>query len=434
MLIPQLYRIFQQYPRVCTDTRRIEKDCLFFALKGANFNGNRFAEQALALGARYVVIDDKAFLREDPRYIFVDDVLMTLQALARFHREQLPIPIVGITGTNGKTTTKELLFSVLSQKYNTFATSGNLNNHIGVPLTLLALPAATEIAIIEMGANRLREIAELCEMARPTHGLITNVGKAHLAGFGSFQGVKETKSELYAFLQQHDGTIFIQGDNPELATMAEAREVQRVIRYGYTELNDIQGGLLATAPYLDIYWTEKDQGRKHRVLTQLTGTYNLENMLAAVAVGRYFGLNPTQINQGLAQYQPRNNRSQIIQTKQNLIVADYYNANASSMAAALDNLSQLASEQKAAILGDMFEMGEESLKEHQILRDKAVQLKFDQLFFVGETFYAIRDQQGEYFQNTEQLIERLQARPLSGHTVLVKASRGMAFETLMDVL
>lgn len=434
MLIPQLYKIFQECTMVCTDTRTIQKDSLFFALKGGNFNGNRFAEQALKLGAKYVVVDDPEFYREEPQYILTDDVLTTLQLLARFHRERLAIPVIGITGTNGKTTTKELLHSVLSQKYQTFATKGNLNNHIGVPLSLLAIDGHTEMAIIEMGANQLHEISELCTIARPTHGLITNVGKAHLEGFGSFEGIKQTKSELYGFLQHHGGVIFIQGNNKELLEMAKSRQVRQMVRYGFTPENDVQGEMINADPYLHIYWKESNTEVKHRVSTQLTGTYNLENMLAAVTVGRYFDVDAQQISEGLSAYSPQNNRSQVIRTKHNLIIADYYNANASSMSAALDNLDQLQGKQKAVVLGDMFEMGESSLAEHQILRDKASQLKFDKLFFVGETFYSIRDDQGEYFSCTDDLIDRLKSSPLIDYTILLKASRGMAFETLMELL
>ncbi|MGO1596688.1 MAG: UDP-N-acetylmuramoyl-tripeptide--D-alanyl-D-alanine ligase [Sphingobacterium sp.] len=434
MLIPQLYQIFLQYPTICTDTRSIQKGCLFFALKGANFNGNQFAEQALLSGAQYVVVDDEHFYRQDAHYILVDDVLHTLQSLARFHREHLAIPVIGITGTNGKTTTKELLLSVLCQKYKTFATKGNLNNHIGVPLSILSLTSDIEIAIIEMGANQLHEISLLCDMARPTHGLITNVGKAHLEGFGSFQGVKEAKSELYAFLQQHGGTVFIQGDNEHLLEMATERNLGEMVSYGLNSTNYLQGGLIAADPYLLIYWEQTNTTVKHEVRTHLTGTYNLENMLAAVVIGLYFKLDPQQINQGLATYRPQNNRSQIIRTARNLIIADFYNANASSMSAALDNLQQIQGERKAIILGDMFEMGEESLAEHQILRDKAYRLGFDALFFVGQTFYSIRDNQAEYFQSTEELVNRLETLPLVDHTILLKASRGMAFETLMKLL
>lgn len=434
MRISQLYNIFQEYPRICTDTRTIEKDCLFFALKGPSFNGNEFAEQALAEGAKYVVIDEHKFNRDDARYICVPDVLTTLQELARFHRDQLTIPVIGITGTNGKTTTKELLLSVLSQKFKTLATRGNLNNHIGVPLSLLSLPKEAEIAIIEMGANHLHEIKQLCEIAKPTHGLITNVGKAHLEGFGSYEGVKQTKSELYAYLQEHQGVVFIQGDNPELLELAERKHIRNPITYGTSSKNTVQGAIIQTAPLIRIYWQSIDSVEQQEVQTQLTGTYNLENMLSAVSVGLHFGLSATQVNQGLINYVPTNNRSQIVQTDKNQIIADFYNANASSMSAALDNLSHIGSGRKAVILGDMFEMGEDSKMEHEILRDKAIKLQFDKLIFVGPTFYEIRDDRGAYFETVDHLIEELEQHPITEHTVLLKASRGMAFESILSVL
>ncbi|HMR19758.1 MAG TPA: UDP-N-acetylmuramoyl-tripeptide--D-alanyl-D-alanine ligase, partial [Sphingobacterium sp.] len=293
MRIQDLYQLFRQHPSVSTDTRNIRTGSLFFALKGVNFNGNVFAAQSLELGAEYAIIDEVAF-DKGQRYILVDDVLATLQELARYHRQQLEIPVVGVTGTNGKTTTKELLHAVLSQKFKTFATHGNLNNHIGVPLSLLTVDDSYEIAIIEMGANHVGEIASLCNIAQPTHGLITNVGKAHLEGFGSFEGVKKAKGELYDYLQKHRGTLFLQGNNRHLMEMAGTRKISWIITYGLSALNDVFAKLVAADPYLSIAWgtrTKRDnRDVKFEVRTNLTGSYNLENFLAAIAVGLHFGV------------------------------------------------------------------------------------------------------------------------------------------------
>lgn len=434
MLIDQLYQIYKEFPKVCTDTRQISKDCLFFALKGDNFNGNSFADQALEAGAKYVVLDDPEFYKEDPAYILVDDVLSSLQDLARFHRKHLKMPFIGITGTNGKTTSKELLNSVLSQKYHTYATKGNLNNHIGVPLTILSLTEDIEIAIVEMGANHVHEIEFLCGISNPTHGFITNVGKAHLEGFGSFEGVMQAKGELYDYLNANQGQIYIQGDNEYLLLMAADRNLKDVIYYGFTEKNQIQGGLVVADPFLTIFWKNKDDAERQEVKTNLTGAYNIENMLAAVALGKTFGLSTEQINAGLGNYVPQNNRSQISKTDKNTIIADYYNANASSMAAALGNLDVIQADRKVAILGDMFEMGDQSEVEHRKVIEKAKSLNLDRLIFVGKAFYAQRDDQASFFESTDALKEDLVENPLDDYLILLKASRGMAFEKLMEVL
>ncbi|MGH2622827.1 MAG: UDP-N-acetylmuramoyl-tripeptide--D-alanyl-D-alanine ligase, partial [Sphingobacterium sp.] len=333
MQIAELYQIFQAYPIVSTDTRQIKPNCIFFALTGESFNGNSFAATALGQGAEYVVIDQEEFYRNEPGYVLVDNVLETLQDLATYHRKQLEIPVIGITGTNGKTTSKELLFSVLSQSFKTSCTQGNLNNHIGVPLTILAIDKSIEIAIVEMGANHVHEIASLCEIAQPTHGLITNVGKAHLEGFGSFEGVMKAKGELYDYLRDHQGQIFIQGDNPHLATMANQRKIEQLITYGFSDSNSVSGSLLQANPFLSFCWKQTDQSARYEVQTQLTGTYNLENILAAISVGLQFNLKADQINTGLTRYSPKNNRSQITKTAKNTVIADFYNANSSSMQA-----------------------------------------------------------------------------------------------------
>ncbi|WP_164122612.1 UDP-N-acetylmuramoyl-tripeptide--D-alanyl-D-alanine ligase [Sphingobacterium sp. xlx-130] len=431
MQIEALYSIYKQYPKISTDTRNIIADSIFFALKGANFNGNAFADQALESGARYAVIDDAAY-QKDERYILVEDVLTSLQDLARYHRAQLQIPIIGITGTNGKTTSKELLHAVLSQRYNAFATRGNLNNHIGVPLSILSIDAAIEIAIIEMGANHLGEIAFLSDIARPTHGLITNVGKAHLEGFGSFEGVKKTKGELYDYLQDHNGTLFLQGDNTHLIDMVSFRNINKIIRYGFGADNDVIGKLLIANPYLAISWKERNKSAIYEVSTNLTGSYNTENFLAAIAVGLHFEVPATLINQGIAGYVPTNNRSQITKTDRNTVVADFYNANASSMAAALENMKVLTAVHKVVILGDMFELGDDSYPEHAIVIQKAKELKLDRLIFVGEEFFKHRSAEAEFYESTTDARKAIQ--DLSDSFVLLKASRGMSFERLLEVL
>ena len=289
MQIENLYEIYKQYPVISTDTRNIQLNSIFFALKGENFNGNLFAKEALKSGAKYVVIDDPSYLEGD-QYVLVDDVLKALQDLAKYHRQQLRIPIIGITGTNGKTTSKELLYAVLSQKYKTYATKGNLNNHIGVPLTLLSIDMSYEMAVVEMGANHIGEIAFLSNIVQPTCGLITNVGKAHLEGFGSFDGVKKTKGELYDYLQGHQGTLFLQGDNPYLVEMADSRKFDHIIHYGFSGTNEVIGKLIIADPYLSILWMQKDNDEQYEVKTNLTGSYNMENILAAVAVGLFFQL------------------------------------------------------------------------------------------------------------------------------------------------
>lgn len=433
MQIQDLYQLFRQYPQISTDTRNIKPGSLFFALKGASFNGNAFAEQALALGAEYAVVDEAEFAK-GPRYVLVDNVLESLQGMAVHHRKQLQIPVVGVTGTNGKTTTKELLYAVLAQKFRTFATQGNLNNHIGVPLSLLAVNSSDEIAIIEMGANHEGEIAFLCNIAQPTHGLISNVGKAHLEGFGSFEGVKRAKGELYDYLKEKDGMIFLQGNNSHLVEMAAARAIsdERIVHYGYSELNDVFGRLISADPYLSIAWGNKGSEMRYDIHTKLTGSYNLENFLAAIAVGLHFDVDPRDVNRGIETYLPRNNRSQITKTARNTVIADFYNANVSSMSAALDNMSTLDVSKKVVILGDMFELGEVSFQEHARVVFKAKGLGVDRLVFVGKEFYLHKDEEAEYFESTEAAKDAVSM--ISDSFVLLKASRGMAFEKLLDVL
>lgn len=429
-----LYQYFKKYPIISTDTRNIIPGSLFFALRGVNFNANQFAEKALKAGAAYAIIDEEVY-KKDERYILVKDVLTALQNLAKHHREQLNIPIIGITGTNGKTTTKELLFSVLKQQFNTFATEGNLNNHIGVPLSLLEIKEQTEVAIIEMGANHPKEIAFLCELAQPTHGLITNIGKAHLEGFGGFEGVKKSKAELYDFLAETNGTLFLQGDNPDLLEMVKSRIFKEVITYGFSEENDIYGNVLERDPSLTISWTK---GRfSTQVRTQITGAYNLENILAAICVSNYMGIAPELINKGLRSYLPQNNRSQLLKKESNTIICDYYNANSSSMEAALENFNSLKSyHKKVIILGDMFELGNETYREHKQIIAKAMFINADTCIFIGKAFYAHQKNiQGvQFFRTTQDAIDFLKEKPFQDSLILLKASRGMAFENIIERL
>ena len=434
MQLAELYQIFQTHPHVCTDTRQIKPNCIFFALTGESFNGNSFAATALAQGAEYVVIDQEEFHRHEPGYILVDNALKTLQDLAAYHRKQLTIPVIGITGTNGKTTSKELLYSVLSQAFKTSCTQGNLNNHIGVPLTVLSIDKNTEIAIVEMGANHVHEIASLCAIAQPTHGLITNVGKAHLEGFGSFEGVMTAKGELYDYLKAHQGQVFIQGDNPHLISMADQRKIKQPTTYGFSASNSVSGSLLQANPFLSFCWKQTDQQMQYEVQTQLTGTYNLENILAAVAVGLHFHLLPDQINTGIINYTPKNNRSQITKTATNTVIADFYNANSSSMQAALENLKLIQGTKKAAILGDMFELGDQSEVEHKKIIELASALGLQRLIFVGKAFFAQQDKRAEFYESTAELIVALNQYPLTDAIILLKASRGMAFEQVLKVL
>jgi len=432
MTTEQLYQIYLQFPTICTDTRKITKGCLFFALKGDNFDGNAFAEKAITEGAEYAIIDNPE-LKKNDKFILVEDVLSTLQNLAKYHRSQLTIPFVGITGTNGKTTTKELLNSVLSQKYKTYATQGNLNNHIGVPLTLLAITKDIELAIIEMGANHQKEIAFLSSIAQPTHGLITNVGKAHLEGFGGFEGVKKGKGELYDFLKLSNGITFINKSNPFLMEMSNSRQLENVIFYGNEPGIEISAQIIENNPYLKIIWKTKEGS--YTTQTNLTGAYNLENILVAITVGVHFGLTANQINKGIEAYIPGNNRSQVTKTENNTLICDYYNANPSSMAVALDNFKSLDAVNKVVILGDMFELGDESTKEHTIVLTKALSTGASTTIFVGKEFSKSRnDADAFFFETTNEALEYLKQHPLKDSTILIKGSRGMRLESLIPLL
>ncbi|MGZ3777986.1 MAG: UDP-N-acetylmuramoyl-tripeptide--D-alanyl-D-alanine ligase [Mucilaginibacter sp.] len=435
----ELYRLYLQHPVISTDTRKIAPDSLFFALKGENFDANTFAKQAVEAGAAYAVIDNPDFKAGD-QFLLVDDVLAALQDLARHHRRQLNIPVIGLTGTNGKTTTKELINAVLSQHFNTYATQGNLNNHIGVPLTILSINSAHEAAVIEMGANHQKEIELLCSISQPSHGLITNVGKAHLEGFGGVEGVRKGKGELYDFLGRHRHITFINCDDPVLVNMALERDLHPVIYYGESDTSSlVSGKIIENSPLLTLEWNDKRSEKNHAVKTQLTGEYNLPNILAAICMGLYFDIDPHKINTGISGYQPKNNRSQITHTATNTLICDYYNANPSSMAVAIENIGKLSANHKVLILGDMFEMGQESASEHQAVIKKALDTDVDERIFIGPDFAGSRKSEvgsrkpAVFYATVEEAIAAFKAHPIRNSTVLIKGSRGMALERLVDL-
>ncbi|PST85004.1 UDP-N-acetylmuramoyl-tripeptide--D-alanyl-D-alanine ligase [Pedobacter yulinensis] len=430
--IQSLYARFLEYPKISTDTRKIGNGSLFFALRGENFDANDFATEALNRGAAFAVVD-KQDLPEHPQLIRVPDTLNALQELAAFHRQQLGITVIGLTGSNGKTTTKELVRAVLAEKFPVFATEGNLNNHIGVPLTILAIPAGTEIAIIEMGANHQREIAALCSIAQPTAGLISNVGMAHLEGFGGFEGVKKGKAELYDYLAASGGRAFINQDNPDLIQMAEKSGLKNLVFYGKNNDAFTSGELITADPFLKVRW--KNGGAAFELQTRLTGAYNFENILAAVCIGLHFGMEPEAINRGLASYEPTNNRSQLTRTDRNTVICDFYNANPSSMRAAIDNLSALSAPHKTAILGDMFELGDSTAEKHLEIGRLAAQAGFEQLIFIGPAFSAHQGElAGLFFNEPAAAATYLEQEPPQGSLVLLKGSRGMKLEQLLPKL
>ena len=430
MLISELYGIFSKYPKISTDSRAIEKDSLFFALKGDQFNGNIYAGSALEKGAAFVVIDEAEY-KLNEHYILADNVLSTLQELASYHRLQLGLPIIGITGTNGKTTTKELVTSVLSKKFKVVATKGNLNNHIGVPLTLLSMSNLTEIGIVEMGANNPGEIAALCDIALPDFGLITNVGKAHLEGFGSFDGVKRTKAELYRFIEKNGGYIFLNSSNEHLKSMVETAEQ---ICYKTNRLGDgIEGEMVQSSPYL-VFRVKFPKGWLY-IRTNLAGGYNLENALAAVCIGNHFGVDPLDIKAAIEQYTPSNNRSQFMPAARNQILMDAYNANPTSMDAALENFKTFDRKPKGVILGDMFELGESAHEEHQKIIDKLEQMELDLILLAGKEFFHCQSSSKILkFEDNSQLISHIEITRPEGYLFLIKGSRGMKLEEVVGWL
>lgn len=428
--ITSLYDFFTECGQVTTDSRNCPEGSMFIALKGGNFNGNAFAEQALQKGCRYAVVDEPEYAqKDDPRILLVEDCLKALQELANYHRRQLGTRIIGITGTNGKTTTKELIATVLSRKYNVLYTQGNLNNHIGVPLTLLRLKPEHEIAVVEMGASHPGEIHMLTHIVEPDYGIITNVGKAHLEGFGSFEGVIRTKGELYDYLRSRkNSSVFIQNENPYLNQIAEGLNC---IRYGQTEGLYVSGHVLKCSPFLAFAWI----GEKglHEVQTHLIGTYNLDNVLAAAAIGRFFGVEEEEISLALSSYIPQNNRSQLEETSNNHLIVDAYNANPTSMMAALENFRHVEAAHKMVILGDMKELGSSSKEEHAKIVDFLDTCDFEKVILVGPEFGCIQTSYEKY-PDIDTLIDHLKSDCPIGFYILVKGSNSMKLSRLPEFL
>lgn len=425
MTIAALYQLYLQHPSIQTDTRKLKKGDIFFALKGPNFNANLFAVKALEAGAAYAVIDEAVDVN-DNRLILVDDVLQTLQALAGHHRQQFSIPFIAITGSNGKTTTKELVYTVLAAHFKTFTTQGNLNNHIGVPLTLLSIPADAAMAVIEMGANHQKEIEGYCVYTAPTHGIITNCGKAHLEGFGGIEGVRKGKGELYDYIRAHHGTIFRYNDYDYLHSMSKG--IENIIGYG-TNDGLVTGDVAASEPFLEVRITKGISFQQ--VSTQLVGAYNLPNVLCAIAVGKAFGVPDEKIKTAIESYAPSNSRSQMVEKDGNHIILDAYNANPTSMRAAIENFAKLHAEQKVLMLGGMMELGEESISEHQQIIDLIDQYAWKQVVLVGGDFSKLNHAY-TYFQNSTEAASWYQQQKFSHTHLLIKGSRSMQMEKIVS--
>jgi UDP-N-acetylmuramoyl-tripeptide--D-alanyl-D-alanine ligase len=431
MHIEELYRIFKRHPFICTDSRKIVRDSVFFALKGNSFDGNTFAEEAIGAGCSYAVVDDPSVVRNQ-RFLLVDNVLDALQQLATLHRKHISVPVLAITGSNGKTTTKELCFSVLTKQYRVVATMGNLNNHIGVPLTILSIHEGTDVAIVEMGANHPGEISHLCQIAQPGLGIITNIGRAHLEGFGSFEGIINAKNELYKYIKDTGGTLFVNLDNELLQSLSAS--IPR-ITYGTSGPVSVMGSCLSTDPYLAVSIALPEQEQQRVVTTHMTGRYNLENILAAWAVGIYFNVHPDRMAEAISEYVPANMRSQILETSYNRVIMDAYNANPSSMDAALRNFASLGDPNKSLILGDMLELGSFSQHEHQRILGLVTELGIAKGILVGKQFSVLVVPEGfKAFLNAGEASEYLVKHPLRNGTILIKGSRAIGLEQLIDLL
>jgi UDP-N-acetylmuramoyl-tripeptide--D-alanyl-D-alanine ligase len=430
--IAAIYSLFRKTPVVTTDSRKAAAGTIFFALKGDNFNGNQFAEAALKQGCSCVVVDEEAYYKGE-KYILVKDCLASLQELAKYHRQQLKIPFVAITGSNGKTTTKEFIKSVLSKKYKTLATAGNLNNHIGVPLTILAITPEIEIAIIEMGANHTGEIAMLCNIAQPDYGLITNIGRAHIGEFGSFEAIVKAKTEMYEFLRKRNGKVFINSSNELLASSASGIEQ---ITYGSSPNDFCSCRLADSQPFLQVKYENET------ITSHLVGKYNFENLVAAICIGKHFGVETKKIKEAIEEYVPSNNRSQIVRSKNHTLVLDAYNANPSSMSAAIENFSEMEGTGKWLILGDMRELGKYEIEEHKAILKLIAEKNFRNVILVGDIFSkAVLEMptllfKPVLFKDSDALAAKLKAEPLSKDPslVLVKGSRGIKLEKVVEFL
>ena len=432
MHIEEIYKIYREHPSIQTDTRRLQKNDLFFSLKGPSFNGNLFAEQALEKGAAYVFVDEKISFTDD-RIIQTGDVLKTLQQLAHFHRQQfniLPdgssrIPFIAITGSNGKTTTKELLHEVLSTTFKTYTTEGNLNNHIGIPLTILKIKPDAEMAVIEMGANHLKEIEGYCEYAMPTHGLITNCGKAHLEGFGSLENVKKGKGELFVYLRNHNRIAFVNED--DTAVMELSSDIKNVIYYGSKGANST-GNVFKNDPFIEV---KINSTPPMHIQTNLVGDYNLYNILAAVCIGKYFKINDEKIKNAIENYSPSNSRSQLIKRNNNTIILDAYNANPGSMKAAIENFANMKGNKKILLLGAMMELGTESEKEHAALISLIDKYNWEAVVLVGNSFRELKHKYINY-DAAFQVREWMQSRHIENAQILIKGSRSMQMEKVLE--
>ena len=425
-MIETIYQHFQKVYKVTTDSRKVEKDAVFFALKGENFDANDFALQVAEQGVASLVVADRKDLPKHERILIVDDTLKALQDLAAYHRQQSKAIVLSITGTNGKTTTKELVSAVLAKKYNIIHTMGNLNNHIGVPLTLLSIQPDTEIAVVEMGANHPGEIDFLCHIADPDYGLITNIGKAHLEGFGSFEGVIKTKTELYRHIKAHGKAVFVNQGSPLLWEQSEG---QNRITYGRHCAADAPVAPGACNPYLSVVW------KKHLIQTRLVGSYNFENVAAAIGVGQYFKVDESDIISALEAYIPTNSRSQVIETQKNRIIMDAYNANPTSMRAALINFANICGKDSLLVLGDMRELGTASEEEHRSILHLMKELGFKEALLVGQNFCTYNENAAWMtFENVQSLCQYLESKPISGKTILVKGSNSIQLGKVLPLL
>ena len=424
--IESIYELYKGYYTVTTDSRTITPGCVFVALKGEHFDGNDFALKVAQDGIAACVIADRQDLPKHDRLFIVEDSLKALQELAKHHREQLGLPVIGITGTNGKTTTKELVSAVLSRKYNIVFTQGNFNNQLGVPLTLLRIKPGTELAVVEMGASHPGDIDELTGICKPNYGIITNIGRAHLRDFGGYEGVIKTKNEMYQYIAKHNGLLFVNKDNKLL--MGLANNINKVT-YGTCEDAEIKGKMLSANPYLSVEWNGK------KIDTQLVGDYNFENVMAAICIGKYFKVEDNAIVESLSSYCPTNNRSQVIATANNRVIMDAYNANPTSMSHAIRNFRNICKADNLLILGDMRELGNESEQEHKNVLELLKELGFEKVYLVGEEFSNVSEN-SEYssFKDVEELAQYLQQHPVSGFDILVKGSNSVHLNKIIDSL
>lgn len=424
--IKKIYQYYKQSYNISTDSRKIEPGCVFIALKGEHFDGNDFACQVANEGIASCVIADRKDLPQQERLFIVDDSLSTLQQLAIYHRQQNKIPVIGITGTNGKTTTKELISAILSKKFNIINTQGNFNNHLGVPLTILQIKPDTEMAVVEMGANHPYEITQLCSISQPDFGLITNIGKAHLEGFGNFEGIVKAKNELYDYIKSKNGLVFVNYDNKLLRDLS--KDMLRYT-YGKDDKTDIKTSIISSNPYLSIRWESEN------INTNLVGDYNFENVMAAIAVGMYFEVDKNLIIKAIEEYTPANNRSQIIKTSNNNIVMDAYNANPVSMEFSIRNFKNICEKKSMLILGDMKELGKESDNEHRIIIKLIKDLAFKNVILVGDNFKkAAENTDFKTFKNVEDLIAYINDNKIKGYNILIKGSHGIHLEKLVNLL